>query len=159
MVRVVGIIRFDTKSIPVYKSLDEPLFKVENVLELIDIPNDKLLEVINLCEGDEVIILPRTPGDSQSCAYVTESGLYDILSQTRGSTARKWRRVIIKELIKLRRDRGYNIVDQFDEWDHALDTLYFDEETGVLMESVTIPGGDVIQVPYKKDNNEELTED
>jgi hypothetical protein len=27
----------------------------------------------------------------------------------------------------------------------------FDEETGQLMQSVTVPGGDVIQIPYKKE--------
>lgn len=28
---------------------------------------------------------------------------------------------------------------------------YFDEETGQLMQSVTVPGGDVIQIPYEKE--------
>lgn len=158
MLSVVGPIRFDKLSIPVYNSLDDPLFKVEDILVMIDIPREKILDVIDLCERDEIFMLPRAGGDEYSDAYATEAGLYDILSQARNPTARKWRRVIIKELIALRRSRGYNIVDQFDEWDHELDSLYFDEETGVLMESVTVPGGDVIQVPYKT-NNEELTED
>lgn len=156
MINIVGPIRFDKVSIPVYNSLDEPLFKVEDILVMINIPKEKLLDVIALCEGDEIFMLPNDDGYSD--AYATESGLYDILSQTRGATARKWRRVIIKELINLRRFRGYNIIEQFDEWDHALDGLYFDEETGVLMESITVQGGDVIQVPYKPNNNEQ-TED
>lgn len=158
MVNIAGMIRLDNTSIRVYNSLDEPLFMVEDILKLIDIPKDKLLDVISLCEGDEIFMLPRTEGDTYSDAYATESGLYDILSQARSVTARKWRRVIIKELIALRRSRGYNIVEQFDEWDHALDDLYFDEATGMLMESVTVPGGDVIQVPYKP-NEENQTED
>lgn len=29
-----------------------------------------------------------------------------------------------------------------------MDNIYFDEETGQLMQSVTVPGGDVIQIPY-----------
>ena len=37
---------------------------------------------------------------------------------------------------------------QFDEWDHALDAIYYDEETGLIMESVTVQGGDVDQIPY-----------
>lgn len=158
MVNIVGPIRFDKVSIPVYNSLDEPLFKVEDILVMIDIPKEKMLDVINLCEGDEIFMLPRSGGDGYSDAYATEAGLYDILSQARNPTARKWRRIIIKELVALRRSRGYNIVEQFDEWDHALDSLYFDEETGTLMESITVPGGDVIQVPYKP-TNEEHTED
>lgn len=159
MVNAVGMIRLDKVSIPVYNSLDEPLFKVEDILVMIDIPKEKMFDVFNLCEGlDEIFMLPRSGGDGYSDAYATEAGLYDILSQARNPTARKWRRVIIKELIALRRSKGYTIVDQFDEWDHEMDNLYFDDETGMLMESVTVPGGDVIQVPYKR-NREEQMED
>ena len=50
----------------------------------------------------------------------------------------------------MRRSRGLDIIAQFDEWDHVLDTLYFDEETGILMQSVTVQGGDVEQVIYEK---------
>ena len=43
------------------------------------------------------------------------------------------------------------IVEQFEEWDHELDTIYFDEERGILMQSVTVAGGDVEQVPYEEE--------
>ena len=39
-----------------------------------------------------------------------------------------------------------------DEIDHMLDNLFYDEETGTLMESVTVEGGDVIQVPFGEDD-------
>jgi hypothetical protein len=52
-----------------------------------------------------------------------------------------------------------NVVQQFDEWDHALDDLYFDEETQMLMRSVTVQGGDVIQVPYRQEELDELLEE
>lgn len=29
-----------------------------------------------------------------------------------------------------------------------LDTIYYDEETGLLMQSITVQGGDVDQIPY-----------
>lgn len=32
-----------------------------------------------------------------------------------------------------------------------MDNIYFDEETGQLMQSVTVPGGDAIQIPYEKE--------
>ena len=54
-----------------------------------------------------------------------------------------------EELIALRRSRGKNISEQFEDWDHRADAIYFDEETGMLMRSVTVPGGDVEQVPYE----------
>ena len=34
-----------------------------------------------------------------------------------------------------------------------MDNIYFDEETGQLMQSVTVPGGDVIQIPYEEDTD------
>lgn len=49
------------------------------------------------------------------------------------------------------KEKGRNIAEQFEEWDHAMDNIYFDEETGQLMQSVTVPGGDVIQIPYEKE--------
>ena len=72
-----------------------------------------------------------------------------MLSQSRKPIARKWRRIIHEELIRLRKSRGNDIVEQFEEWDHELDTIYIDEETGMMMQSVTVQGGDVIQVPYE----------
>nr|WP_330419738.1 hypothetical protein [[Ruminococcus] lactaris] len=65
--------------------------------------------------------------------------------------ARSWRRVVHDELINMRKEKGRNIAEQFEEWDHAMDNIYFDEETGQLMQSVTVPGGDVIQIPYEKE--------
>lgn len=41
---------------------------------------------------------------------------------------------------------------ELDIWrSYAMDNIYFDEETGQLMQSVTVPGGDVIQIPYEKE--------
>ena len=64
-----------------------------------------------------------------------------------------WRRIVHDELINMRRTKGRNIAEQFEEWDHALDNIYFDEETGKLMQSVTVQGGDVEQIPYEEDSD------
>jgi hypothetical protein len=48
-----------------------------------------------------------------------------------------------------------DVVEQFEEWDHELDDLYYDEETDTLMQSVTVPGGDVEQVPFEGTLTEE----
>ena len=87
----------------------------------------------------------------RSVNFVTENGLYNILAQSRMEIARSWRRVVHDELINMRKEKGRNIAEQFEEWDHAMDNIYFDEETGQLMQSVTVPGGDVIQIPYEKE--------
>ena len=36
-----------------------------------------------------------------------------------------------------------------DSIDNILDTLFWDEETGRLMQSVTVQGGDVEQIPFE----------
>ena len=149
MTEVVGTIKFDNKLLNVYSDLDNPLFKANDVANMIDYSVGNTWKLLELCEHDEKLNLPMVvAGQRRIISFVTETGLYNILSQSRKPIARKWRRVIHDELIKIRRSRDMTVVDQFDEWDHALDDLYFDEETGMLMQSVTVPGGDVIQVPY-----------
>ena len=49
---------------------------------------------------------------------------------------------------------GYEVMrmtdaDIQDDINHILDTLFWDEETGRLMQSVTVQGGDVDQVPFE----------
>lgn len=41
------------------------------------------------------------------------------------------------------------MAEQFQDWDDAAESIYFDEETGMMMQSVTVAGGDVEQVPYR----------
>ena len=49
---------------------------------------------------------------------------------------------------------GYEIMrmtdkDIQDDIDHILDTLFWDDEKKMLMQSVTVQGGDVEQVPFE----------
>jgi prophage antirepressor-like protein len=149
MVELIGSIQFDNVSLNVYNSLENPIFRAIDITNAIGIPREEFTKVFSLCEKDELLYLPKVIDDySFSHIYMSEAGLYDVLSQSRSPIARKWRRIIIKELIKLRQDRGYNIVEQFDEWDHRLDDIYFDEETGELMETSLAQGGDTYQSPY-----------
>jgi len=149
-VEVVGTIEFDRKHLNVYSSLNEPLFKASDIGEMIGYSNGNTWRLVEVCEEDEKLLLPVVvSGQRRSVLFVNEHGLYNILSQSRKPMARKWRRIIHDEIINLRKQRGYDILKQFNEWDHALDDLYFDEETGILMQSVTVPGGDVEQVPFE----------
>lgn len=58
---------------------------------------------------------------------------------------------------KLRRNvglEGYEVMRMTEpeiqeEIDNILDSLYWDEETGKLMQSVTVQDGDVEQVPFE----------
>ena len=150
MINVVGTIKFDNRLLSVYSSLEEPLFNASDVASMIDYSDGNTWKMLEMCEDDEKLKLPMVvAGQRRIISFVTERGLYNILSQSRKPIARKWRRIIHDELIRLRKSRGKDIVEQFEDWDHELDTIFFDEETGRLMQSVTIPGGDVIQVPYE----------
>ena len=99
---------------------------------------------------------------------VNEMGIYQCISGSRKVEARKFRRWYPQMIAKLRKGIGleeYMAFDMMDErvqkhvdeqldkyipeFDPFLDSIYFDEETGKLMQSVTLPGGDVEQVPYE----------
>ena len=148
---VVGTIAFGNKKLDVYSDLDEPMFRASDIADMIEYSEGNTWKMLEMCESDEKLNLPLVvAGQQRTVSFVTETGLYNILSQSRKSLARKWRRIIHNELINLRKSRGYNVVEQFDDWNHDLDNIYVDESTGMLMESKTIPGGDVIQVPIQK---------
>ena len=148
--RPVGTIRFDNKLLTVYESLDEPLFRAADIADMIGYSPTNIFKMLELCEEDEKLLLTMViAGQRRNVSFVTERGLYDILEQSRKPIARKWRRVINNELIELRKVRNLDILARFDEWDHELDNIYFDEETGMMMESINVPGGDVEQVPYR----------
>ncbi len=152
----VGKLTFGGRIINVYASLEQPLFRASEIADLIEYSDGNTWRLLELCEADEKLNLPIVvSGQKRTVSFVTETGLYNILSQSRKQIARAWRRIIHNELIRLRRSRGYDVVAQFDEWDQELETLYFDEDTGTLMQSVTVQGGDVIQVPYDPEPKEE----
>lgn len=88
---------------------------------------------------------------------VNEIGIYEALFASRRLEARKFRRWTAGVLKKLRRHiglEGYEVMrmadqDVQDDIDHFLDDLFYDEETGQLMQSVTVQGGDVEQIPFE----------
>ena len=150
IVKVVGTIKLGGQELNVYSSLDEPVFKAADIAMMLDYSAGNVWNLLGMCEEDEKLLLTMVvAGQKRQVSFVTERGLYNILEQSRKPLARKWRRVINNELIALRKARNMDILDRFEEWDHELDNIYFDEETGMIMESVTVPGGDVEQVPYR----------
>lgn len=97
---------------------------------------------------------------TQDMLAVNEIGIYEALFASRRLEARKFRLWSATVLQKLRSQIGleqYEVMrmtepDIQDEIDHMLDNLFYDEETGILMESVTVEGGDVIQIPFGEDD-------
>lgn len=88
---------------------------------------------------------------------VNETGIYEALYASRKLEARKFRKWSASVMQKLRRKIGleqYEVMrmtdkDIQDEIDYILDNIYYDEETGKLMKSVTVAGGDVEQIEFK----------
>jgi prophage antirepressor-like protein len=87
---------------------------------------------------------------------VNEMGIYEALFASRRLKARKFRRWSAGVMKKLRSSvglQGYEVMRMTeteiqDEIDHILDTLFWDEEKKCVMQSVTVQGGDVEQVPF-----------
>ena len=155
MTNIVGTITFDDRTLNVYQSLDEPVFRASDIATMIGYSEGNTFKLLELCEKDEKLKLPMVvAGQTRYVSFVTELGLYNILAQSRKLTARKWRRVVHAELVRMRREKGMTVVDQFDEWDDLLDTVYWDEEKKMLMQSVTVQGGDVEQIPYVEEDDE-----
>lgn len=151
--QVVGTIAFDNRLLNVYQSMDDPIFRAADVASMIDYSDGNTWKMLQMCEEDEKLTLPMVvAGQTRQVAFVTETGLYNILAQSRKLIARKWRRVVHTELVRMRKEKGMTVVDQFDEWDDLLDTVYWDEELGMLMQSVTVQGGDVEQIPYVEED-------
>ncbi len=151
LVKVVGQIRLGSSVLDVYGDLDEPLFKAADIADVIDYSSGNAWKMLDMCEKDEKLNLPLVvAGQRRAVSFVNEHGLYNILSQSRKEIARAWRRVVHDELISLRRTKSFDISEQFDDWNNAMDNVYFDADTGELMQSVTVAGGDVEQIPYKR---------
>ena len=100
----------------------------------------------------------RRPGDNKTrwMLAVNELGIYEALFASRRLEARKFRMWAGTVMQKLRSKVGlqqYEVMRMTepeiqDDIDHILDTLYWDEERKCVMQSVTVKGGDVEQVPF-----------
>ena len=129
---VIDHIRFRGLSIDVFEHPDyhEPCFRLKDFASVHD------LECIEHDEWSKI--------DGE--IYLNEIGLYNLLAHQSSDEARLWRRVIFEKLRADRIEAALDLGSQFNEWNDLCD-YYIDEETGRMMKSVTVPGGDVIQVP------------
>ena len=101
----------------------------------------------------------RRPGDNKTrwMLAVNELGIYEALFASRRLEARKFRTWAGTVMQKLRSKVGlqqYEVMRMTepeiqDDIDHILDTLYWDEEKKCVMQSITVQGGDVEQVPFR----------
>lgn len=100
----------------------------------------------------------RHPGENKTrwMLAVNQKGIYQALFASRKLEARKFQMWTFDILDKLRKNvglQGYEVMRMTepeiqDEIDHILDTLYWDDEKKCVMQSVTVQGGDVDQIPF-----------
>lgn len=108
--------------------------------------------------GDIGKDIGRRPGENKTrwMLAVNEAGIYQALFASRKLEARKFQLWTFDVLKKLRKNiglKGYEVMrmtepDIQEQIDWILDSLYWDEERGCLMESYTVAGGDVEQRPF-----------
>lgn len=101
----------------------------------------------------------RQPGEWKThwMLAVNELGIYEALFASRRLEARKFRMWAGTVMQKLRTRvglKGYEVMrmtdkDIQDDIDHILDTIFYDDEKKMLMQSVTVQGGDVEQIPFE----------
>ena len=88
---------------------------------------------------------------------VNELGIYEALFASRKLEARKFRMWAGTIMQKLRKNvglEGYEVMRMTEpkiqeEIDWILDSLYWDEEKGCVMQSITVAGGDTDQIPFE----------
>lgn len=88
---------------------------------------------------------------------VNELGVYELLFASRKPEAvqlRRWTATVLKRLRTHVGIQGYEVMrmtekEVQDDIDRFLDTIFYDEETGKLMMSVTVAGGDVDQIEFE----------
>ena len=101
----------------------------------------------------------RSRGDNKTrwMLAVNELGIYEALFASRRLEARKFRMWTATVMQKLRKNvglEGYEVMrmtepDIQEKVDWILDSLYWDEEKKCVMQSVTVRGGDVEQIPFE----------
>lgn len=139
-------------------ALDLHTFKVSQRLD------PSMLEKVPVDVSNIPLKYNRSKGDNKTrlMLAVNEQGIYQALFASRKLEARKFQMWTFDVLKKLRKSvglKGYEVMrmtepDIQDEIDHMLDTLFWDEESGRLMQSVTVQGGDVEQVPFFDDDHD-----
>ena len=135
---------------------------LKDICDALDLRTSKVAERLDpemLIRVPVPVEVPSKDVDSQTywMLAINELGIYEALFASRRLEARKFRRWSATVMKKLRSQvglEGYEVMRMTDpeiqeDINHILDTLYWDEETGKLMQSITVQGGDVDQVPFE----------
>lgn len=117
---------------------------------------DMLIKV-NVSDLSSNEVRSRGENKTRQMLAVNEIGIYEALFASKRLEARKFRRWSAEVMKKLRSNvglEGYEVMkmtepDIQEKIDNILDTIFYDPDTGILMQSVTTLGGDVDQIPFE----------
>lgn len=112
---------------------------------------------VKVSEDGSSDLRSRGENETRWMLAVNELGIYEALFASRRLEARKfrmWAGTVMKKLRSSVGLEGYEVMRMTEpeiqeNIDYILDTLYYDERTGKLMQSVTVQGGDVEQVEFE----------
>lgn len=119
---------------------------------------DMMLRVkVDVSDHPSKGVRSRGENKTRQMLAINEIGIYEALFASRRLEARKFRRWSAEVMKKLRTNvglEGYEVMkmtepDIQEKIDNILDTIFYDPDTGVLMQSVTTLGGDVDQVAFE----------
>ena len=142
---------------------------LKDICDALDLRTAKVAERLDpemLIRVPVPVEVPSKDVDSQTywMLAINEVGIYEALFASRRLEARKFRRWSATVMKKLRSQvglEGYEVMRMTEpeiqeDINHILDTLYWDEETGKLMQSITVQGGDVDQVPFEQERRKNM---
>lgn len=117
---------------------------------------DMLIKV-NVSDLSSNEVRSRGENKTRQMLAVNEIGIYEALFASKRLEARKFRRWSAEVMKKLRSNvglEGYEVMkmtepDIQEKIDNILDTIFYDPDTGILMQSVTTLGGDVDQILFE----------
>ena len=112
---------------------------------------------VDVSEDGSNVLRCKGQNKTRHMLAVNEIGIYEALYASKKLEARKFRRWSAEVMKKLRSKaglEGYQVMQMTnkevqDKINDILDTLFVDPNTGILMQSITVQGGDVEQIPFE----------
>ncbi|GHU53698.1 hypothetical protein AGMMS49975_12490 [Clostridia bacterium] len=128
---IVGEFRFYNRYIPIYGSVEEPLFLAVDVARAIDYSTGNTAHMLEQVDPDEkvftrTITTSKRGGRSRDAWFLTENGLYEVLFQSRKPVAKIFKSIVKQTLKDIRKEHDWS----FDWFEQEAVKYAMDSETG-----------------------------
>ncbi|MES9666786.1 hypothetical protein COK06_12480 [Bacillus cereus] len=112
----------------VYGTVEEPLFLAKDVAEWIEYRQDKVGQMVNTVDEDEVVTSPiQYSGQVRNMYFLTEDGIYEVLMLSRKPIAKTWKKEVKGILKQIRLTGGTVQTDREEEFIHNYFPSFSDE--------------------------------